>query len=360
MKGPGDRDTRVTIKLIRQDTYDRVRPQGGRCFRAFQSLGAQHCRDAGERNSQPGCLPQRRGGARCTRTLVESATDGGRKTGRVRGLPGITANQTILNRLPFRSGQRLPVAVPSFFLLLIILLLSGCGGHKNAKVQVPSPPALPGPTPESSPARAPKDTPTVADQGAQDERIEVPAGTKPVFEESGMASWYGAPYHNRRGSNGEVYDMNAMTAAHRTLPLGSIVRVTNVKTGHAAIVRITDRGPFIEGRILDLSLAAAKALDVYQPGVARVRLEVLKVPSPLDTGGRWAVQIGSFADKKNASDVADHLQRRYRTAKVLRFASPVGDWWVRVRVLDDDRERAQTLARETETSEGAVFLVRLD
>jgi len=181
-----------------------------------------------------------------------------------------------------------------------------------------------------------------------------------VFEETGMASWYGAPFHNRRGSNGEIYDMHAMTAAHRTLPLGSIVRVTNLKTGHAAVVRITDRGPFIEGRILDLSQAAAKAVDVIQPGVARVRLEVLQVPAPLDTGGRWAVQIGSFADEKNATDVADHLQRRYRTAKVLRFVSPVGDWWVRVRVLDDDRERAQTLARETETPEGSVFLVRLD
>lgn len=175
-----------------------------------------------------------------------------------------------------------------------------------------------------------------------------------------MASWYGAPYHNRRGSNGEVYNMHAMTAAHRTLPLGSIVRVTNVKTGHAAVVRITDRGPFVEGRIVDLSLAAAKALDVYLPGVARVRLEVLRVPSPLDTGGRWAVQIGSFAGEKNATEMADHLQRRYRTAKVLRFPSPIGDWWVRVRVLDDDRERAQTLARETATPEGSVFLVRLD
>ncbi len=175
-----------------------------------------------------------------------------------------------------------------------------------------------------------------------------------------MASWYGAPYHNRRGSNGEVYNMHAMTAAHRTLPLGSIVRVTNAKTGRSAVVRITDRGPFIEGRILDLSQAAAKAVDVFLPGVARVRLEVLQVPSPLDTGGRWAVQIGSFTVEKNANELADRLQRRYRTAKVLRFASPIGDWWVRVRVQNDDRERAQTLARETNTPEGAVFLVRLD
>jgi rare lipoprotein A len=219
---------------------------------------------------------------------------------------------------------------------------------------------LPEPGPPSRPGTTAPEKPAEADKEDQDEKIEVPAGATPVFEETGMASWYGAPYHNRRGSNGEVYNMHAMTAAHRTLPLGSIVRVTNPKTGHTAVVRITDRGPFVEGRILDLSFAAAKALDVYLPGVAKVRLEVLKVPSPLATGGRWAVQIGSFADEKNASEVADHLQRRYRTAKVLRFASPVGDWWVRVRVLEDNRERAQTLARETKTPEGSVFLVRLD
>ncbi len=175
-----------------------------------------------------------------------------------------------------------------------------------------------------------------------------------------MASWYGAPYNNRRGSNGKIYNMHAMTAAHRTLPLGSIVRVTNVKTGHSAIVRITDRGPFVEGRIVDLSLAAAKAVDVYRAGVAEVRLEVLQTPAPLDTGGRWAVQIGSFKGEKTAAKEADRIERRYHTAKVLRFISPVGDWWVRVRVLDDDRERAQALARETETPEGSVFLVRLD
>jgi rare lipoprotein A len=247
---------------------------------------------------------------------------------------------------------------------VVTVLFSGCGGHKKTQVRVPSPPALPAPA--STTGNPPNDSPTVADKDNnqdgddQDERLTVPAGTKPVFEETGMASWYGAPYHNRRGSNGEVYNMHAMTAAHLTLPLGSIVRVTNVKTGHAAVVRITDRGPFVEGRILDLSLASAKALDVYQPGVARVRLEVLQVPAPLDTGGRWAVQIGSIGDEKNATDLMEHLQRRYRTAKVLHFASPAGGWWVRVRVLDDDRERAQTLAHETATSEGAVFLVRLD
>ena len=154
--------------------------------------------------------------------------------------------------------------------------------------------------------------------------------------------------------------MHAMTAAHRTLPLGSIVRVTNLKTGHTALVRITDRGPFIPGRVLDLSLAAARKLDVYLPGIAEVKVEVMQTPAPLDTGGKWAVQIGGFPDEDEATKLADHLTRRYRTAKVLRFASPAGDWWVRVRVLGDDRERAQEMVAETETPEGAVFLVRLD
>jgi rare lipoprotein A len=186
------------------------------------------------------------------------------------------------------------------------------------------------------------------------------ADTKPISSETGVASWYGPPYHNRRGSNGEIYNMHALTAAHRTLPLGSIVRVTNLRTGDSTLVRITDRGPFIEGRILDLSLAAAKKVDVWQAGLARVRVDVLQTPAPIESGGKWAVQIGAFDDQQSAGKLADHLSRKYRTAKVLRFASPAGDWWVRVRVKDDDKHRAQEVAQTTTTTQGAVFLVRLD
>jgi rare lipoprotein A len=240
--------------------------------------------------------------------------------------------------------------------LLGSALLNGCGGHKNTQAQVPPPPSPP--QEKEKPTATPP--PAGTETAAEDEKIQVPAGTKPIFQETGMASWYGAPYHNRRGSNGEVYNMHAMTAAHLTLPLGSIVRITNLKNGHSALVRITDRGPFVVGRIVDLSLAAAKALDVYLPGTAKVRLEVLQSPAALDTGGRWAIQIGSFTGQKAAADLAGHLQKRYQTAKVVKFVSPVGDWWVRVRVLDDDRQRATALAQETETAEGSVFLVRLD
>src|SRR5262249_47045736 len=148
--------------------------------------------------------------------------------------------------------------------------------------------------------------------------------------------------------------------AHRTFPLGSIVRVTNVKSGNTAVVRITDRGPFIPGRIIDLSLAAARKVDVVQPGVAEVKVELLKSKGVISSAGKWAVQIGGFPDEQSATTLADHLSRRYHSAKVLRFASPAGDWWIRVRVLGDDHSRAQQLAAETRTPEGAVFLVRLD
>jgi rare lipoprotein A len=154
--------------------------------------------------------------------------------------------------------------------------------------------------------------------------------------------------------------MNAMTAAHRTLPLGSIVRVTNTASGKSAVVRITDRGPFIQGRLIDLSQAAAKQIGLVQKGTGRVRVEVVKTPQPIESGGRWAVQLGGFERENRARDIADHLTRRYHSAKVLTFSSPTGAWWVRVRVKDDLRARAEEITRDTKTPEGGVFLVRLD
>ncbi len=244
---------------------------------------------------------------------------------------------------------------------LLSLLLTGCG-HKQTSVSVPPPPPITEPAPPLSSAttEAPPATTTPAPQAREDDSLGIPADAKPISVETGLASWYGAPYHNRRGSNGEIYNMHAMTAAHRTLPLGSIVRVTNVKTGRSALVRITDRGPFVEGRILDLSQEAARRIDILQAGVARVRIEVLRTPSPMETGGRWAVQIGAFGEEQAADKLADHLSHRYQTAKVQCFSSPVGDWWVRVRVRDDDRKRAEEVARDTQTPQGSTFLVRLD
>jgi len=276
------------------------------------------------------------------------------------------------------------VSSAAALLIAMAVMLAGCNHPKQARVDVPPPPppaSKAGELPRES-TTAKTEKPAAPDTKAKEETAErekdreeentadasspdlaeptVPEGSTTLLTETGRASWYGPPYHNRRGSNGEIYNMHAMTAAHRTLPLGSIVRVTNIKTGSSALVRITDRGPFIPGRVLDLSLAAARKLDVYQPGVAEVKVEVLQTPAPIDSGGKWAVQIGGLPDKDEASKLADHLTRRYHTAKVLRFASPAGDWWIRVRVLDDDLDRARKLVAETTTPEGAVFLVRLD
>ncbi len=249
--------------------------------------------------------------------------------------------------------------------LIAILFLSGCGQPKQVRVDVPPPPPPVETTEPDEPQPAANVPPAKENKPAKPADADLaeptlPAGAKPLATETGLASWYGPPYHNRRGSNGEVYNMHAMTAAHRTYPLGSIVRVTNVKTGHTALVRITDRGPFIPGRVLDLSLAAARKLDVWQPGVAEVKVELMQSAANSSLSGKWAVQIGGFPHEPAARKLANHLTRRYRTAKVLCFVSPAGDWWIRIRVLDDDHDRAQKLTAETRTPEGAVFLVRLD
>lgn len=245
------------------------------------------------------------------------------------------------------------------WLVILALLLAGCGEKKHAKLEVPPvpPPETP---PQSTSGQNAKAPPASAESREPAGTIGLSTKSVPIlYSETGLASWYGPPYHNRRGSNGEIFDMNALTAAHKTLPLNSTVRVTNVKTGTSTIVRITDRGPFIGDRIIDLSLAAAKAVDVWRPGTALVKVEVLTAPAPIATGGRWAVQIGAFQSAKAAAELKSKLMRRYHTAEVLQFTGPTGEW-VRVRVQDDDKKRAQQLADATVTPEGGIFLVRLD
>ena len=226
------------------------------------------------------------------------------------------------------------------------MLLVGCGEKKRVSTRVPTPPPISTP---SAPTPEPSSTPEVS----QDDNRTA------IYAETGLASWYGPPYHNRKAANGEIYDMHQLTAAHKTLPLNSIVRVTNVATGKSVVVRINDRGPFIGTRIIDLSYAAARAIDVWRAGVAKVRVEVLESPSPIDKGGRWCVQIGAFSDREEATALKEKLSRKYRTAKVIQFTGPTGAW-VRIRPQNDDKSKAAEVARTTHVDEGGVFLVRLD
>jgi len=242
-------------------------------------------------------------------------------------------------------------------------LAAGCR-HKPTHVAVAAPPPALGTAPPAGPAAGstPIATPpagpaaTVADSQADAAFVSSHAV---IYSEEGMASWYGPPYDKRRGANGEIFDKDALTAAHRTLPMNSLIKVTNLATGQSAILRITDRGPFVPDRMLDLSLASAKAIGVWRPGVARVRVEVFAAPSPLDRGGRWCVQIGAFKNEKGAYKLRDQLIRKYHTANVIEFTGPTGHW-VRIRPLDDDKGRAVEIAHQLEPSEGLAYLVRLD
>jgi rare lipoprotein A len=246
----------------------------------------------------------------------------------------------------------------TFGLLLLALLASGCSGKKPMRARVSYPPI-----PQPSAPAADEGRSEGADQGDSDDddsaRETRLKNAKPLYVETGLASWYGPPYHNRKAASGEVFNTHALTAAHKTLPMNSVVRVTNEKTNESVIVRINDRGPFVGDRIIDLSLAAAKKVSVWRAGVAKVKLEVLSAPAPLDRGGRWCVQIGAFSDEDEAARLKSKLMRKYATAKVIQFSGPTGEW-VRLRPANDSRSVAVEVARTTKVNEGGVFLVRLD
>lgn len=174
-----------------------------------------------------------------------------------------------------------------------------------------------------------------------------------------MATWY-RDYKGRKQADGDPLDDDAMTAANRTLPLGSLVVVTNLKTGQSGAMHITDRGPFIEGRIVDLSIASAKAVGIYRDGIDRVRVDVYRTPKPIWTGGRWCVQIGAFTSESRAVAYKRMLMRKYPRANVIEFAAERGAYWVRITPHDGDREMAVYLTRHARPSEGVAFLTRLD
>ncbi|HVJ08906.1 MAG TPA: septal ring lytic transglycosylase RlpA family protein [Acidisarcina sp.] len=253
--------------------------------------------------------------------------------------------------------------LPAVALFPILLVMGGCARKvKVVYVPAPPPPTIPYPRTTTPPAetRPPAvNVPPAAAESSNSADEEYVATHSPIMTEEGLASWYGPPYHNRRGANGQVFDQNALTAAHRTLPMNSLIKVTNLQTGQFVVARVTDRGPFVQGRLLDLSMASAKAAGVWRPGTARVRVDVYQTPLPVEVGGRWCVQVGAFKDGEEALKLRDHLQRKYHTANVIEFTGPTGHW-VRIRPQNDDKGKAQEIARELDPVEGNAYLVRLD
>ena len=162
--------------------------------------------------------------------------------------------------------------------------------------------------------------------------------------QTGVASWYGPKFHGKTTSNKEVYDMYDLTAAHKSLPFGTYVEVTNLNNGKSVTVRINDRGPFVQGRIIDLSYAAAKAVDMIGSGTAPVKLEILTEISPKKSSQRFSVQVGSFIRQDNARALKNELQRRFKNVYITPFKT-VNQVYYRVRIKAKDRDSARAVAR---------------
>ena len=219
-------------------------------------------------------------------------------------------------------------------LALLAMLLGGCAHrHKTTRRVAPPPPA---------PNAAPSDMPRAGDV------------------ETGIASWYGHPYHGRPAADGEIYDMEKLVAAHRTLPFNTWVRVVNLRNEQAVEVRIIDRGPFIEGRIIDLSHAAATAIGMIVSGTAQVRVEVYRPPAS-EPPAVFVVQVGAFRERSNADRVRGQMESRYGSARLLVRPENPGVWRVLVG-KEISQEAADTLATRIrqETGEKNAFAIRLD
>jgi rare lipoprotein A len=203
-------------------------------------------------------------------------------------------------------------------LFCCLLFISSCAAKKTAPAK-----------PVSRPSQKPY---TVLGQ-----RYE-PLDTHEGYEQDGVASWYGKDFHGKKTSNGEMYDMHALTAAHKTLPLGVHVRVRNLENGREAVVRVNDRGPFVKGRIIDLSYAAAKKLGVDIAGTARVHVEALGFRDSnadryraLDSydAGNYTVQVGAFRDFGNAQRLSNEMRQLSGFSEV-RKALVSGEIYYRV------------------------------
>lgn len=232
----------------------------------------------------------------------------------------------------------LPVAV----LTLCFIFLPGCG-RKHRAAHAPT-----APQPSTAPSRAEKN-PEPA------KPLAISAG----YTEQGIASWYGVPFHGRPAADGEIYDMETLVAAHRLLPFNTWLRVTNLANSKAVNVRVIDRGPFIEGRLIDLSKAAARQIDLLGPGIGPVRLEVIAAPPDIPSDDFYAVQVGAFSIHANAERARLRYAERFGTAQLVLKAGAVPLWRVLVG-KEPSVQAAQQLAVTLRAENKNVFVVRLD
>jgi len=207
----------------------------------------------------------------------------------------------------------MPMISRTRLLLVLLVLLVGCAPRYQTRVLD---------TPETRELKG-HEKPYIVNGQRYD-----PLRSHEGFAQDGIASWYGRDFDGKPTSNGEIYDMNAMTAAHKTLPLGVFVQVTNKSNGRRTVVRVNDRGPFVQGRIIDLSYAAARELGVVEPGTAPVHIEALGYRADAPAGasayqqpasyqiGSFTVQVGAFSRKENADRLAAALRGPFGTASI--------------------------------------------
>jgi rare lipoprotein A len=214
-----------------------------------------------------------------------------------------------------------------FISMLLASLLSACASHRTRVLDTPETRGLKG-----------WQKPYTVDGERYD-----PLLRHEGFVQDGLASWYGEEWHGGSTSNGERYDMHAMTAAHKTLPLGVYVRVRNKRNNSEVVVRINDRGPFVKERIIDLSMAAAKQVGIFDAGTAPVHIEALgyhsgdsagpapyRPPTSYDAGD-FAIQIAAFTKRENAERLTSRMRKSYGSAGI-QDATVKGTRFFRVRV----------------------------
>lgn len=228
---------------------------------------------------------------------------------------------------------------------LSLTIAAGCA-HRSYTAKAPAQPPL------EQPSSVPGATAPPATSGA----LAIPG----EYVQEGVASWYGVPFDGHRTSDGEIYNMHQFTAAHRTLPFGSIVRVTNLDNGKRTEVRINDRGPFVADRVIDLSLSAAEAIGMVGPGTAKVRLEMVGGPAN-PQAGFFGVQVGAFETQTSADLLRNRLEARYTPVIIATYYSPKGRFY-RVRVgRFSTEDAARQFARQLHSSDRfTTFVVRLD
>jgi len=207
--------------------------------------------------------------------------------------------------MPFCSSSKMMRPFTIALFVVLAALVPGCAG-KNIAVAPPeagqAPPAV------SQPAAEVTEPPREVSQPAP---VPVPDH---IYRETGIAAWYGKEFQGQKTASGETFDMNTPSAAHRILPLGTIIRVTNLDNFKSIKVKINDRGPFVKNRILDLSLAAARELDFAAQGTARVKIETTEA---VNGSALYTVQAASFAEEENARMLKERLNKKFKSVAIV-------------------------------------------